>query len=179
LGSEIVNEKPLPLPRAMKYGIDICTGMTVAHQAGIVHRDLKPANILINNEGLLKIVDFGVAAAQKEGDTQLTKTGYVIGSPKYMAPEQILGKKVDERADIYSVGVILYEMVTGVPPYSRGDHMSVMYQHVQGKAKQAAEVNPSLPKPLSELVTKAMSVDKMKRYQSMDELRFALEKALQ
>lgn len=179
LGSEIVNEKPLPLPRAMKYGIDICTGMAVAHQAGIVHRDLKPANILINNEGLLKIVDFGVAAAQKEGDTQLTKTGYVIGSPKYMAPEQILGKKVDDRADIYSVGVILYEMVTGVPPYSRGDHMSVMYQHVQGKAKQAIEVNPGLPKPLSDLVSKAMSVDKVKRYQSMDELRMALEKALQ
>jgi eukaryotic-like serine/threonine-protein kinase len=178
LGSEIVNEKPLPLPRAMKYAIDICTGMAVAHQAGIVHRDLKPANLLINNEGLLKIVDFGVAAAQKEGDTQLTKTGYVIGSPKYMAPEQILGKKVDDRADIYSVGVILYEMVTGVPPYSRGDHMSVMYQHVQGKAKQAIEVNPALPKPLSDLVTKAMSVDKLKRYQSMDELRMALEKVL-
>ena len=76
--------------------------------------------MLINQEGLLKIVDFGVAAAQREGDTQLTKTGYVIGSPKYMAPEQILGKKVDERADIYAVGVILYEMITGVPPYSRG-----------------------------------------------------------
>ncbi len=136
-----------------------------------MHRDLKPANVLINNDGLLKIVDFGVAAAQKEGDTQLTKTGYVIGSPKYMAPEQILGKKVDERADIYSVGVIMYEMITGVPPYSRGDHMSVMYQHVQGKAKTAIEVNPQLPRPLSDLVTKAMSVDKTKRYQSMDEMR--------
>ncbi len=112
--------------------------MTVAHQLGIVHRDLKPANVLINQEGLLKIVDFGVAAAQREGDTQLTKTGYVIGSPKYMAPEQILGKKVDERADIYALGVMLYEMVTGVPPYSRGDHMSVMYQHVQGKARAPA-----------------------------------------
>ncbi len=178
LGSEIVNEKPLPLPRAIQYGSDIATGMAIAHQAGIVHRDLKPANILINNEGLLKIVDFGVAAAQKEGDTQLTKTGYVIGSPKYMAPEQILGKKVDERADIYSVGVILYEMVTGVPPYSRGDHMSVMYQHVQGKAKSPLEVNPQLPKPLSELVVKCMAVDKLKRFQSMDELRLALEKAL-
>jgi eukaryotic-like serine/threonine-protein kinase len=178
LGSEIVNEKPLPLQRAVQYGVDIATGMSVAHQAGIVHRDLKPANILINNEGLLKIVDFGVAAAQKEGDTQLTKTGYVIGSPKYMAPEQILGKKVDVRADIYSVGVILYEMVTGVPPYSRGDHMSVMYQHVQGKAKSPLEVNPQLPRPLAELVTKAMSVDKIKRHQSMDELRAALEQAL-
>jgi HEAT repeat protein/tRNA A-37 threonylcarbamoyl transferase component Bud32 len=178
LGSEIVNEKPLPLPTAIKYAIDIATGMSIAHQAGIVHRDLKPANILINNEGLLKIVDFGVAAAHKEGDTQLTKTGYVIGSPKYMAPEQILGKKVDERADIYSVGVILYEMVTGIPPYSRGDHMSVMYQHVQGKAKPPIEVNPALPKEVSDLVVKAMAVDKLKRFQSMDELRLALEKLL-
>jgi eukaryotic-like serine/threonine-protein kinase len=178
LGSEIVNEKPLPLPRAIQYGIDIATGMTIAHQAGIVHRDLKPANILINNEGLLKIVDFGVAAAHKEGDTQLTKTGYVIGSPKYMAPEQILGKKVDERADIYSVGVIMYEMVTGQPPYSRGDHMSVMYQHVQGKAKSPIEVNPQLPKTLSDLVSRAMAVDKLKRFQSMDEMRLAMEKAL-
>jgi HEAT repeat protein/tRNA A-37 threonylcarbamoyl transferase component Bud32 len=176
LGAEIVNEKPLPLPRAIQYATDIANGMIVAHQAGIVHRDLKPANVLINNEGLLKIVDFGVAAAHKEGDTQLTKTGYVIGSPKYMAPEQILGKKVDERADVYSLGVIMYEMVTGVPPYSRGDHMSVMYQHVQGKAKSAVEVNPQLPQPISELVGKAMSVDKMKRFQNMEEFRIALEK---
>jgi serine/threonine-protein kinase len=143
-----------------------------------VHRDLKPANVLINDEGLLKIVDFGVAAAHREGDTQLTKTGYVIGSPKYMAPEQILGRKVDERADVYAVGVILYELVTGVPPYSRGDHMAVMYQHVQGKAKPPQELNPSLPPELGDLVTKAMAVDKAKRFQSMDELRLALEKFL-
>jgi serine/threonine protein kinase len=106
--------------------MDICIGMTVAHQQGIVHRDLKPANVLINQEGLLKIVDFGVAAAQREGDTQLTKTGYVIGSPKYMAPEQILGK--------------------------------------------------NLPPGLSDLVMKAMAVDKTKRFQTMEELRAALER---
>ncbi len=174
LGGEVVNEKPVELKRAMQFGIDICTGMTVAHQVGIVHRDLKPANVLINQEGLLKIVDFGVAAAHREGDTQLTKTGYVIGSPKYMAPEQILGKKVDERADIYALGVMLYEMVTGVPPYSRGDHMSVMYQHVQGKARAPQEVNPNLPPGLSDLVLRAMAVDKTKRFQSMDELSAAL-----
>jgi HEAT repeat protein/tRNA A-37 threonylcarbamoyl transferase component Bud32 len=174
LGSEIVNEKPMDLKRAMQFGCDIATGMTVAHQVGIVHRDLKPANVLINQEGLLKIVDFGVAAAQREGDTQLTKTGYVIGSPKYMAPEQILGKKVDERADVYAVGVMLYEMLTGVPPYSRGDHMSVMYQHVQGKARIPREVNPNLPPALSDLVMKAMSVDKTKRFQTMEEIRLAL-----
>jgi len=178
LGGEIVNEKPVELKRAVKFGIDIATGMAVAHQAGIVHRDLKPANVLIDNDSLLKIVDFGVAAAQSQGDTQLTKTGYVIGSPKYMAPEQILGKKVDERADIYSLGVILYELFTGVPPYSRGDHMSVMYQHVQGKARQPIEINKELPQELNTLVMKCMSLDKAKRAQTMDELRTSLEKFL-
>ena len=163
------------MKRAARFGMDIATGMAVAHQQGIVHRDLKPANVLINDDGLLKIVDFGVAAAQREGDTQLTKTGFVIGSPKYMAPEQILGKKVDTRADIYSLGVILYEMLTGAPPYHRGDHMSVMYQHVQGRARPAAEVNPEVPQELSDIVAKAMAVDKNKRFDSMDELRLALQ----
>jgi HEAT repeat protein/tRNA A-37 threonylcarbamoyl transferase component Bud32 len=176
LGAEIVNEKPVDTKKAVKYGIDMCTGMAVAHKVGIVHRDLKPANVLINNEGLLKIVDFGVAAAHREGDTQLTKTGYVIGSPKYMAPEQILGRKVDERADIYAVGVIMYEMFTGVPPYARGDHMAVMYQHVQGKARVPQEINPKLPPGLSDLIMKAMAVDKAKRFQSMDEFKAALER---
>jgi serine/threonine-protein kinase len=178
LGGEIINEKPVELKRAIKFAIDIATGMAVAHQAGIVHRDLKPANVLIDNDSLLKIVDFGVAAAQTQGDTQLTKTGYVIGSPKYMAPEQILGKKVDERADIYSLGVILYELLTGVPPYSRGDHMSVMYQHVQGKARPPIDINKQLPVELNNLVMKCMALDKAKRAQSMDELRLSLEQFL-
>jgi len=177
LGAEIANEKPMRPSKAVGYGTDICIGMSVAHQQGIIHRDLKPANILINDGGLLKIVDFGVAAAAKSGDTQLTKTGYVIGSPKYMAPEQILGKKVDERADIYSLGVIMYEMLAGNPPYSRGDHMSVMYQHVQGKAQPLTEANPDVPPALAEVITKTMQVDKLKRYASMEELRVALEAA--
>ena len=174
LSGEIPDSKPMDLARALRFSKDMTTGMTVAHQAGVIHRDLKPANILVNEEGLLKIVDFGVAAAASSGDTQLTKTGYVIGSPKYMAPEQILGKKVDQTADVYSIGVIMYEMVTGIPPYSRGDHMSVMYQHVQGKAKHCQEINPDLPDEYANLIIKAMSVDKTKRYQSMDEMNEAL-----
>jgi serine/threonine-protein kinase len=174
LSGEIPDSKPMDLAKALRFSKDMATGMNIAHQAGVIHRDLKPANILVNSEGLLKIVDFGVAAAASSGDTQLTKTGYVIGSPKYMAPEQILGKKVDETADIYSIGVIMYEMVTGVPPYSRGDHMSVMYQHVQGKAKHCQEINPLLPDDYANIIVKAMSVDKTKRFQSMDELTEAL-----
>ncbi len=175
LTGEMPNNKPMDMDKALQYSRDMVTGMTVAHLAGVIHRDLKPANILVNNEGLLKIVDFGVAAAASSGDTQLTKTGYVIGSPKYMAPEQILGKKVDETADVYSIGVIMYEMTTGIPPYSRGDHMSVMYQHVQGKAKLCQEVNPEIPDEYAAIIAKAMSVDKSKRYQSMDELTEALD----
>ncbi|MDH3429791.1 MAG: HEAT repeat domain-containing protein [Gammaproteobacteria bacterium] len=175
LSGEIPNNKPMDMEKALKYSRDMATGMAIAHQAGVIHRDLKPANILVNDEGLLKIVDFGVAAAASSGDTQLTKTGYVIGSPKYMAPEQILGKKVDETADVYSIGVIMYEMTTGIPPYSRGDHMSVMYQHVQGKATLCQEINPEIPDEFAEIIAKAMSVDKTKRYQSMEELTEALD----
>ena len=175
LSGEIPDSKPMDIGKALGYSRDIATGMAVAHQAGVIHRDLKPANLLVNNEGLLKIVDFGVAAAASSGDTQLTKTGYVIGSPKYMAPEQILGKKVDETADIYSIGVVMYEMVTGIPPYSRGDHMSVMYQHVQGKCQPAQDVNPKIPDTFAAVIAKAMSVDKSKRYQSMGELTEALD----
>ena len=175
LSAEIPDNKPMDFKKALRYSYDMATGMSVAHQAGVIHRDLKPANILVNDEGLLKIVDFGVAAAATSGGTELTKTGYVIGSPKYMAPEQILGKKVDETADIYSIGVIMYEMVTGIPPYSRGDPMSVMYQHVQGKAKGCQEVNPEIPDDLAALITKAMSVDKTKRFASMVDLMQALD----
>ncbi|MBT8440987.1 MAG: HEAT repeat domain-containing protein, partial [Gammaproteobacteria bacterium] len=174
LGAEIARQKPMPLDKAIGWSTDIATGMEVAHQVGIVHRDLKPANILIDEDGLLKIVDFGVAAAASSGDTQLTKTGYVIGSPKYMAPEQILGKKVDLRADVYSLGVMMYEMLTGTPPYTKGDHMSVMYQHVQGKAPLCEELNPDIPPQLAAIVKKTMEIDKTKRYTSMDELRQAL-----
>ncbi len=175
LSAEVPDSKPMDIKKCLKFSRDIATGMAVAHQAGVIHRDLKPANILVNSDGLLKIVDFGVAAAAASGGTELTKTGYVIGSPKYMAPEQILGKKVDETADIYSIGVIMYEMATGIPPYSRGDHMSVMYQHVQGKAKSAQEINASIPDSLAAIINKAMSVDKSKRFQSMTDLTDALD----
>jgi eukaryotic-like serine/threonine-protein kinase len=174
LSDELKDEKPLPLKRALQYSMAIATGMQVAHHAGVIHRDLKPANVLINDDNLVKVVDFGVAAARASGDTQLTRTGYVIGSPKYMAPEQILGKKVDEKADIYSLGVMLYEMLTGFAPYTRGDHMSVMYQHVQGKAKRARDLNPNVTQELSDLVARCMAVDKSKRLPSMDEVRLAL-----
>jgi len=179
LSDEMKSETALPLKTALRYAHDVATGMAVAHQAGVIHRDLKPANVLINDEGLVKVVDFGVAAARTSGDTQLTRTGYVIGSPKYMAPEQILGKKVDEKADVYSIGVIMYEMLTGHAPYTKGDHMSVMYQHVQGKAKPVTKLNPAIPEPISDAVGRCMSVDKQRRFATMEELAGVLGDFLQ
>ena len=177
LGAEIKKKKPIPLGKALSWVKDIALGMAEAHQAGVVHRDLKPANLLINDDGLLKIVDFGVAAAAgpESGDAQLTKTGYVIGSPKYMAPEQILGKKVGHHADIYSLGVVMYEMLTGTPPYSKGDHMAVMYQHVQGNCTPCEELNPNIPESIAVIVRKAMSIEIKDRYDSMQELVIALD----
>ncbi len=175
LRGEIKNNIPLDFKRALEITRDIALGMAVAHNVGIIHRDLKPANVLVNNDGLVKVVDFGVASAQSSGDTQLTKTGYVIGSPKYMAPEQILGKKVDQRADIYSAGVILYELLTGEPPYTEGDHMAVMYQHVQGDCMPVKEKNPLIPDYVAKIVDKVMAVDKADRYQTMDNFRFDME----
>ncbi len=171
LGAELVDDEPLPLDRMIKFSRDIAAGMRAAHEVGIVHRDLKPANILIDDNSVLKVVDFGVAAAQSANESaDLTKTGYVIGSPKYMAPEQILGKKVSERSDIYSTGVIMYEMLTGRPPYTKGDHMSVMYQHVQGGAPEPKAVNTNIPDELNAVVVKSMALAAEERYESMDEL---------
>ncbi len=115
LSAEIKDKKPMDIERAMKFAYDICSGMESAHAANVVHRDLKPNNILINEENVLKIVDFGVAAATQSTDTKLTKTGLLVGTPTYMAPEQVLGKDVDERTDIYSLGTIMYEMLTANP----------------------------------------------------------------
>ncbi|MGI8740188.1 MAG: protein kinase domain-containing protein [Gammaproteobacteria bacterium] len=116
LGSEIRGRKPMDTNRGLKITQDVCAGMEAAHHVSVVHRDLKPSNILINDVGLVKIVDFGVAAAVRDTEARLTKTGLVIGTPTYMAPEQVLGKPVDARTDIYSLGIILYEMMTGRPP---------------------------------------------------------------
>ena len=159
LGAEIKKQNPMPLGKALSWVKDIALGMDEAHQVGVVHRDLKPA----------------AAVGPDSSDTQLTKTGYVIGSPKYMAPEQILGKKVGHHADIYSLGVIMYEMLTGRPPYSKGDHMAVMYQHVQGSCTPCEELNPNIPESIAVIVRKAMSIEIKDRYDSMQELVKALD----
>jgi hypothetical protein len=129
--------------------------------------------VLIDNDALLKIVDFGVAAAQSQGDTQLTKTGYVIGSPKYMAPEQILGKKVDERADIYSLGVIMYELLTGRVPFE-GPEAFVLGQILFVEPPPPSRYRPDLDPRLEAICLKAMAKNLDRRFATMGELAMAV-----
>jgi eukaryotic-like serine/threonine-protein kinase len=162
-------------PRQFEILRDICKGMSVAHQANIVHRDLKPQNILINDHGLVKIVDFGLAAAISHPDSRLTGSGTLMGTPTYMAPEQIRGTEVDPRTDIYSLGVIMYEMFTGRPPYVGADPLSVLYQHIEGKAPRPRERNPAIPEAVEAIICRAMAVHPDQRYQTVDVLRAQLE----
>ena len=146
LGAEVVNEKPMALKRAMHFGIDMCTGMTVAHQVGIVHRDLKPANVLINDDGLLKIVDFGVAAAHREGDTAADQDRLRDRLAQVHGAGADPGQARSTSAPTSTPSASSCTRCSpACRPYSRGDHMAVMYQHVQGKAGRRGKSIPTLP----------------------------------
>lgn len=154
----------------LKFVRAIARGVYVAHQADIVHRDLKPANILVNDEDVLKIVDFGLAAACSHADSRLTKTGHMIGTPAYMSPEHARGGNIDIRTDIYSLGVIMYEIFTGTVPYS-GDHaVAVVFQHLEGKKEPPRSRNPAIEPQLEAIILKAMALDPDDRYQNLKDL---------
>lgn len=170
LGDELKQDGKLDWNHARHILLQITAALAAAHREQVVHRDIKPANILINQDGLVKLVDFGIAAASGNAETRLTRTGMVVGTPTYLAPEQVLGKPVDNRTDIYSLGIIMYQMFAGKPPYTGEDAMSLMYQHVQGEAEPLYKVNPKISRTLSAIIMKAMARDPDKRYQSMDEL---------
>lgn len=170
LDKEFQDGKALNIKRGLKIIWDVCRGVSAAHQVNVVHRDLKPPNILINDQGMVKIVDFGVAAVTSDMSTRLTRVGTIIGTPTYMAPEQVRSRDIDARTDIYSLGVIMYEIFTGRPPYM-GDEMAVLFQHVEGNPVPPRQTNPELPPALEEIILKAMAVDPEQRFQSVDELR--------
>ncbi len=176
--AEELKQGPLNVKRGLKIVWDICRGMSAAHQVGVVHRDLKPPNILINETGIVKVVDFGLAAVS-HGDARLTKTGVLLGTPTYMAPEQVRARTIDARTDIYSLGIIMYEMFTGKPPYVADDPMAILFQHVEGHPKPPRETNADIPLGVEAIILKALWVDPAQRFQTMDELRrsiYALSK---
>jgi len=152
----------------------MCEGLGEAHNLGVVHRDLKPSNIMIDKEGNVRIMDFGIARSLEAKG--ITGAGVMIGTPEYMSPEQVEGKEVDQRSDIYSVGVILYEMVTGRVPFEGDTPFAIGVKHKSETPKDPKELNSQIPNGLCRMILKCLEKDKEKRYQSAGEVRSELTK---
>jgi serine/threonine protein kinase/tetratricopeptide (TPR) repeat protein len=173
---ELIKAKELPIERVIELAIQICEGLHKAHQAGIVHRDVKPANILIDADGRAKILDFGLASVI--GSDHLTKTGSTLGTICYMSPEQAKGEEVDQRSDIFSLGVVLYEMITSKSPFKTDNDAATLRnitdQEPEPLARYKSGVNPELQR----MINKALSKDKSTRYQHADELAADMKQLL-
>lgn len=143
---QVLQETPkLPFDRILKFAAQLAEALAAAHAEGVVHRDLKPQNILLNKDDHIFVSDFGLAKSFEQDAVAMTRTGAFLGTPRYMSPEQVEGKPADQRSDIYSLGLILYEMATGDVPFTGESTLKVMYQRIQEKPKNPKLLNPSLP----------------------------------
>lgn len=166
---------PYSLAQGAQIAFQICDGLEGAHRQGVIHRDLKSQNIIMNEAGELKIIDFGLAScSHQEG---MTATGLILGTPEYMAPEQVAGKKVDERADIYSFGIILYEIFTGRVPFTGDSAIAIGFQQLREEPPRPSETNPKIPEALEEVILKALQKQPAERHSSIKELRDELQEA--
>jgi eukaryotic-like serine/threonine-protein kinase len=171
-------EGVLPPERAMSLAADICGALDFSHRNGIVHRDVKPGNVMITPEGAVKVMDFGIARAVSDSAATMTSTAAVIGTAQYLSPEQARGEGVDARSDVYSLGCLLYELVTGAPPFTGDSPVAVAYQHVREDPRLPSSINPAVPPELDAILLKAMSKNPANRYQSAAEMRNDLLRAL-
>jgi len=174
LKSFIRRARQLVVGTAIFIAKQVCDGLAEAHQVGVVHRDLKPGNIMIDKEGNAKIMDFGIARSISVKG--ITGAGVMIGTPEYMSPEQVEGKEVDKRSDIYSLGIIIYEMLTGQVPFEGDTPFTIGVKQKSEIPKDPKELNAQIPQDLSRLILKCLEKDKERRYQNTDELRASLEK---
>jgi len=174
LKSLLHRTKTLPVGTAVSIARQVAEGLSEAHGMGVVHRDLKPGNIMIDKEGNAKIMDFGIARSLL--GKGLTGEGAIIGTPEYMSPEQVEGEDIDRRSDIYSLGIVLYEMVTGKVPFEGATPLSIALKHKTAEPQNPKEFNPQVPEELSLLILNCLNKDKEKRYQNAQELIFGLNK---
>jgi eukaryotic-like serine/threonine-protein kinase len=169
-------ERPLAADRATAVARDVCAALDVAHGHGLVHRDIKPANVMITTSGQVKVMDFGIARAA-DAD-RLTQTGLAIGTAQYASPEQLRGREVDSRSDIYSLGCCLYEMLTGAPPFTGSSPIAVAYRQVSEAPVPVREHNPAVPAGLAALVARAMEKDPGRRHQTAAAMGHDLQRLL-
>jgi eukaryotic-like serine/threonine-protein kinase len=164
--------------KAMELAADICGALDFSHRNGIVHRDVKPGNVMITPDGAVKVMDFGIARAISDSAATMTSTAAVIGTAQYLSPEQARGEGVDARSDVYSVGCLLYELVTGAPPFTGDSPVSVAYQHVREDPRLPSSINPAIPPELDAILMKAMAKNPANRYQSAADMRSDLLRAV-
>jgi len=174
---EYINQNgPLHWRDAVNIAIQICSAIETAHKNHIVHRDIKPHNILITKDGVAKVTDFGIARAVTSAT--ITMAGSTIGSVHYFSPEQARGGFIDEKSDLYSLGITIYEMVTGRVPFDGESPVAVALKHIQEKAERPVDINPSIPKGVNDLIIKAIKKDQNLRYQTATEMLSDLQKTL-
>ena len=165
---------PLDPRRALEITADLLDALETSHHRGIVHRDIKPANVMVTPDGAVKVMDFGVARAVTDMSISVTKTAAVIGTAHYLSPEQARGETVDARSDLYSTGCLLYELLTGRPPFQGDSAISVAYQHVRETAPPPSTFAPGLPPEIDSVVLAALAKRPDERYQSAEQMRAAI-----
>ncbi|MEV4159187.1 Stk1 family PASTA domain-containing Ser/Thr kinase [Nonomuraea dietziae] len=164
--------------RAVELVDGILRALDYSHRGGIVHRDIKPANVMITRNGDVKVMDFGIARAMADSAATMTQTAQVIGTAQYLSPEQARGERVDARSDIYSTGCVLYELLTGQPPFTGDSPVAIAYQHVREEPIPPSQIDPEIPKWADAIVLKAMAKDPAHRYQGAGEMRADIQRAM-
>jgi serine/threonine-protein kinase len=172
---DIISAGPVPVEDAVRYVDGILEALEYSHRAGVVHRDIKPGNVMVTDAGQVKVMDFGIARAVSDSSSTVAETTAILGTAAYFSPEQAKGEPVDARADVYSSGVVLYELLAGRPPFRGESPVAVAYQHVSEAPVAPSEVNESIPRSLDTVVLRALAKDPFQRYQDAAAFRDALD----